>query len=171
MLKHVLVPLDGSQLAEEALEYARSIVEPQGRVTLATAVEVDSVPTYGPTAMPLVRTSIPDYQDALNSLIPQATRYLERVADNLAASGLSVDCETRMGDPAGVIVEIARERNVDAIVISTHGRSGLGRFLFGSVTTKVLEAAHRPVFVIPSAQKRSVDKPSAELDPPVQAGG
>lgn len=158
MLHSVLVPLDGSQLAEEALEYARAIVDPQGCVTLVSAVEVDALAAYGSEMMPLVRTAMPNYQDALNNLVPRAAEYLRGVAEGLEAQGLKVECIARIGDPAGVIVEIAREHHVDAIVISTHGRSGLGRFLFGSVTTKVLEAAHRPVFVIPSAQKRMTDK-------------
>ena len=170
MLKHVLVPLDGSQLAEEALEYAQSIVDPQGMITLVSAIEVDAVPTYGPAMMPMVRTSIPDYQDALNNLIPQANAYLQRVVDVLTTRGLQADFEARLGEPASVIVEIARERDIDAIVISTHGRSGLGRFLFGSVTTKVLEAANRPVFVVPSAQRRAAERTAAEVEPPAQVG-
>jgi len=170
MLKHVLVPLDGSQLAEEALEYAQSIIDSQGVITLVSAIEVDAVPTYGPAMMPMVRTSIPDYQDALNNLIPQANAYLQRVVDVLTTRGLQADFEARLGEPASVIVEIARERDVDAIVISTHGRSGLGRFLFGSVTTKVLEAANRPVFVVPSAQRRAAEQAAAEVKPPAEVG-
>lgn len=154
MLRHVLVPLDGSPLAEEALEYAQAIVAPDGKITLVSAVEVDDIPAYGPALMPLVRTSLPDYQDALNNLIPQANAYLQHIADRLQLRGVRAVFEARLGEPAAVIVDVARELNVDAIVISTHGRSGIGRWLFGSVTTKVLETANRPVFVVPSAQKR-----------------
>lgn len=161
MMHHVLVPLDGSQLAEEALDYARAITDPHGRITLVSAVEVDTLAAYGSEMMPLVRTAVPDYQEALNKLVPRATTYLHSIADALEAQGFNVDCVARIGDPAGVIVEVAREHNADAIVISTHGRSGLGRFLFGSVTTKVLEAAHRPVFVIPSTHPRAAEQPPA----------
>lgn len=162
MLKHVLVPLDGSSLAEEALAYAQAITDPQGTITLVNAIEVDVVPSYGPEMMPMVRTAVPDYPDAMNNLIPQANAYLRRIADGLQAQGVHVDYEARLGEPATVIVEVAREKAVDAIVISTHGRSGLGRFLFGSITTKVLEAANRPVFVVPSAAKRAADKAAAD---------
>jgi nucleotide-binding universal stress UspA family protein len=161
MLQHVLVPLDGSRLAEEALQYAMAIVDPNGLVTLVSAVEVETVPSYGPELMPLVRTSVPDYQEAIDHMVPRANSYLRSVADSLRERGLRVDIEARLGEPASVIVEIARERNVDAIVISTHGRSGLGRFLFGSVTTKVLETARRPVFVVPSSEKRTADRTAA----------
>ncbi|MFO7321364.1 MAG: universal stress protein [Chloroflexota bacterium] len=164
MLKHVLVPLDGSALAEAALEYAQEIVDPEGQITLVTAVELDDLPAYGPSMMPLVRTSIPDYQDAVDNLMPQANAYLQRVADRLQMRGREVTYEVRIGHPAEVIVDVAREQNVDAIVISTHGRSGLGRWLFGSVTTKVLELARRPVFVVPSACVRVENLPAQAVE-------
>src|SRR5690606_40864674 len=117
----------GSALAEAALEYAQEIVDPEGQITLVTAVELDDLPAYGPSMMPLVRTSIPDYQDAVDNLMPQANAYLQRVADRLQMRGREVTYEVRIGHPAEVIVDVAREQNVDAIVISTHGRSRLGR--------------------------------------------
>lgn len=164
MLKHVLVPLDGSTLADEALAHAEAIVDPQGTVTLVTAVEVSTVPSYGPEMIPMVRTAVPNYAEAMDNQIPLAQVYLQRIADTLHARGLNVEYDARLGDPATVIVEVARERDVDAIVISTHGRSGFGRFLFGSVTTKVLETANRPVFVIPSGYRRVVGKTTAVAD-------
>jgi nucleotide-binding universal stress UspA family protein len=79
MLKHVLVPLDGSQLAEDALQHAANIIGTDARITLISAVEVPEVPIYGyyPPA------TIPDYESAKADLLPQARAYLDGVAKNL----------------------------------------------------------------------------------------
>ena len=148
MLKNVLVPLDGSKLAEAALEHALNIVEPKGKITLVSAIEVPDVPIYGyyPPA------SVPDYEEAKDNLLPYARHYLQGIADNLTEHGFSVRIEAEIGDPAQVITEIAQKHQVNAIVMSTHGRSGLSRWLFGSVTNKVLSAKPCPVYVIPSAE-------------------
>jgi nucleotide-binding universal stress UspA family protein len=148
MLKHVLVPLDGSQLAEDALEQAANILQPDGRITLVSAIDVPEIPIYGyyPPA------TIPDYSAAKTQLVPQARSYLDGVAKKmvLVHPKLTVDVEADIGDPAEVITAVAEKYDVDAIVMSTHGRSGLGRWLFGSVTNKVLSAKPCPVYVIPS---------------------
>jgi nucleotide-binding universal stress UspA family protein len=146
MFEHVLVPLDGSQLAERALEHARQIVNRQGTITLLTAVDVPEIPMYGlyPPA------SIPDYQAAVEDALPQARAYLEQIARELVAAGYRVSTEAQIGDAAEVIARTAEELGVDAIVMSTHGRSGLSRWLFGSVTSKVLSAKVCPVLVVPS---------------------
>jgi nucleotide-binding universal stress UspA family protein len=149
MLKHVLVPLDGSQLAEEALNHAIDILAPEGKITLVAAVEMPEVPVYG--YYPI--TTVPDYQATVQELIPQVKSYLENIAGRIREHKLSVSIETHIGDPAEVITDIARKQHVDAIVMSTHGRSGLNRWLFGSVTNKVLGAKPCPVFVVPSHEK------------------
>lgn len=148
MLKNVLVPLDGSKLAEAALEHALSVVEPNGKITLVSAIEVPDVPIYGyyPPA------SVPDYEEAKDNLLPYARHYLQGIADRLVEQGFAVRIEAEIGDPAQVITEIAQKHQVDAIVMSTHGRSGLSRWLFGSVTNKVLSAKPCPVYVIPSTE-------------------
>ena len=146
MLDHILVPLDGSQLAEQALEHAKQIANRQGKITLLTAVDVPEIPMYGlyPPA------SIPDHQAAIQNALPQARAYLEQIASDLEADGYQVNTEAQIGDAAEVIARTAQELAVDAIVMSTHGRSGLSRWLFGSVTSKVLSAKVCPVFVVPS---------------------
>lgn len=151
MLQHLLVPLDGSELAEEALQYVRHLAGEGSRVTLITAVDATESSVYGPREFPLVRSTVHDYQSALEQLIPQAKSYLEHVAEHLRQSGIEVHIEAELGEPASIIVDAAKQLNVDAIVMSTHGRSGLGRWLFGSVTTKVLQVASCPVFVIPGS--------------------
>lgn len=146
MLKHILIPLDGSQLAEQALEYGLRILEPNGRLTLVSAVEVPEVPVYG--FYPPATTT--DFKTTQNDLLPYARHYLDSIAQDLIQRGYVVDFEAHVGDPAGVITEVAQRQHIDAIVMSTHGRSGISRWLFGSVTQKILSARLCPVFVIPS---------------------
>jgi nucleotide-binding universal stress UspA family protein len=140
-------------LAEEALEHARQIVKPTGKITLMTAVDVPEIPMYGlyPPA------SIPDYQAAIEDALPQARVYLEQIGQELTHEGYSVGVEAQIGDAADVILRTAHELGVDAIVMSTHGRSGLSRWLFGSVTSKVLSGKVCPVFVIPSSGEEQPD--------------
>jgi len=148
MLKHILVPLDGSQLAEEALEHARNIVDPNGRITLVTAVNVPEVPLYG-----YYPATTPDFEMAAHEMLPEAKHYLEMIAKQIASDTLHISIEAEIGDRADVIIGAAEKYGVDAIVMSTHGRSGLSRWLFGSVTNKVLSAKPCPVYVVPSKDK------------------
>ena len=154
MLKHVLVPLDGSKLAEEALHHALEVVAPDGRITLVCAIEVPDVPVYG--YYPPV--TMPDYEATKNELLPIARHYLDGLTSDINKTGIKAVFEVTMGDPVTVITETAERLHVDAIVMSTHGRSGIGRFLFGSVTNKILSAKICPVFVIPSKENIAHEK-------------
>lgn len=160
MLKHVLVPLDGSKLAEEAIAHALDVVSPEGRITLVCAIEVPDVPVYG--YYPPV--TVPDYESTKNELLPIARHYLDGLASDLTKNGVKTAFEVTMGDPVTIITETAERLHVDAIVMSTHGRSGISRFLFGSVTNKILGAKICPVFVIPSKETVTHEKPVKALE-------
>lgn len=148
MLGHVLVPLDGSQLAEMALEQAKKLLGPDGRLTLLSVFDLPEYPIYGYYPTPLIVEET-DYQTATRDLLPKAKEYLEKIAAPLREENLWVDVVAEIGEPAAVIVETAQRLRVDAICMSTHGRSGFSRWLFGSVTNKVLTATPCPVLVVP----------------------
>lgn len=149
MLKHILVPLDGSDVAEQALEYARQVTDSDGKITLLTVVDMPDYP-----ATMFYPAGIASYEitreTAEDQLVPQAASYLDKAAENLRRGGYHVVTETVIGEAASTIVEQAEERDVDAIVMSTHGRSGLSRWLFGSVANKVLNSTHKPIFIVPA---------------------
>ncbi|MBI1277435.1 MAG: hypothetical protein GC179_04845 [Anaerolineaceae bacterium] len=149
MLKHILVPLDGSKFAEDALKYASEILAPEGKLTLVCAVMIPEVPVYGAYSS----LTIPDFDITDSELLPQAKEYLQKVAAALGKADLNIDYEVKLGDPATVIVGIAEKAQVDAIVMSSHGRSGIGRLLFGSVTNKVIGARVCPVMIVPSKEE------------------
>ncbi len=149
MLKHVLVPVDGSEISERALRYALEIVDPAvGRITLLTAVDI---PEYAVTPfypIPAMYEVTP--LETADHMMPQANDYLKNLAERIHEAGLKVAIESNIGDAASTIVSRAAELNVDAIVMSTHGRSGITRWLLGSVANKVLGSATCPVFIVPA---------------------
>lgn len=152
MFTHVLVPLDGSALAETALRYARQVTEPGGVITLLTSVDVPeyAVTTFYATG---VIAEASRQQSDIERLVPHAREYLCDIANKLEEDGWRVRVEAVVGEAASTIIENAKEQQVDAIIMSTHGRSGINRWLFGSVTQKVLQGATCPVLVVPNEKR------------------
>lgn len=150
MLNHVLVPLDRSSLAEKALPYAQHIVNSDGVISLMSVVEehVDYVTTVTPGMVTGGVTPLPEAERQARRT--QAEDYLGQVVSRLSRPHLQVEQYVNFGQPAEEIVDLARQLGVDAIVISTHGRTGISRWVYGSVTHKVLSATPCPVFVVPS---------------------
>jgi nucleotide-binding universal stress UspA family protein len=167
MLDHVLVPLDGSELSASAIPHAQRLLGPSGKMTLLTAFDVQDFPvyTYYPTPL-LVETA--DFERATKELLPKAREHLEKIAEPLRSVGLDVRVIAELGEPAALIVDTAVKLNVDAIVMSTHGRSGFSRWLFGSVTNKVLSATHCPVYVVPGREPVKVEKAEVGEEVPEQ---
>jgi nucleotide-binding universal stress UspA family protein len=136
MYKRILVPLDGSKLAEEVLPYAKF---------LANALDLP---------MNLLHVNDPE-SAAPSSHTVQGTDYLKAVAATLPAS-LAVNCSVENGRAAEVIVDSASRDPNTLITMATHGRSGGQRWLLGSVAQKVLHAAINPLLLIrPSEQTRA----------------
>jgi nucleotide-binding universal stress UspA family protein len=158
-MKTLLVPLDGSALAEQSLAYVR-ILAPllQARVRLIQVVTdapdgdllAESLGAvyemHDPLAIPLDRQ-----QRAQEILRQNAERYLEAQAERLRAASLDVTVEIHCGPIAEVIVEAAQGQHVAMIVMATHGYGGLKRWALGSITDKVIHAASVPVFVVRAA--------------------
>jgi nucleotide-binding universal stress UspA family protein len=157
MFHHILVPLDGSPLAEQALPFATSILAPQGKLTLLSVVPVPAPTLYGLFSYygsPFLEAGAEpstDYTLSLQALTKETQTYLNQIALGLiGAESATIKTQVETGDPAAEIVCVAERDSVEAIVISTHGRSGINRWLFGSVTSRVLEAAPCAVLVVPS---------------------
>jgi nucleotide-binding universal stress UspA family protein len=146
----VLVPLDGSELAETALDHAVELARGGASLVLLRAAEAHTLPGADPT-------------DAQVKVVREAEEYLAAVRARLAGSGVNrVDVSVWYGPPADSIVEAARFRGADLIVMSTHGRSGLGRLVLGSVAETVLRSTTTPILLV-----RSAEAPVQ----PVQGGG
>lgn len=148
MLKHVMITLDGSDLALEALPYAKAIVQPNGKLTFLSVVDVPDFPLYDFYPAPIAITD-KDYSGVVEDMLVKTEAYLDKLAEPYRNQGYTIDRIVKVGEPARVIIEEARDLGVDAIVMSTHGRTGFSRWLFGSITQKVLSAMPCPVFVVP----------------------
>ncbi|HVU10605.1 MAG TPA: universal stress protein [Phototrophicaceae bacterium] len=149
MFEHVLVPLDGSQLAQTALDYALRMVGETGTITLVNVLTPLEIPAYDFYPIP-INQRIEDYEAVHNRNITRARDYLKHVADGIhELSGCHLVTKVVAGDAAESIIQLATDAHVDAIVMTTHGRSGISRWIYGSVTQKVLTAHCCPVLVVP----------------------
>lgn len=136
MMKTILVPLDGSPLAERALPYATALARAVGgRLILARAAH-EAV---------LAGT---DRTGAQVAVIREAEGYLAGVAEGLTSAGLHVDAAVTYGGAVEGILLEADARRPDLIVMATHGRGGLGRWVYGSVAEAVLARAPVPVLLV-----------------------
>jgi nucleotide-binding universal stress UspA family protein len=150
MLEHVLVPLDGSELAQSALDHALKLLGARGQITLVTVLEPQEIALSDFYPSTIIPRSNED-EKSTYAAIARSQNYLKRLAFDIEEEyGFHVNTRVEVGDAATLITNIAESLNLDAIVMSTHGRSGISRWLFGSVTQKVLSAAPCPVFVIPA---------------------
>ena len=152
----ILVPLDGSLLAERVLPYARALANGFGG-----RVELLYVSSPAPEGLAdHAHGRYPHQIDA--NLRAEGLDYLHRVTPSISCVGVEVSCTVKAGDPELWIVEEAEKGPDTLIAMSTHGRSGAARLMLGSVTDKVLHSTSAPVLVIrPRDGKTPV--PEAEL--------
>jgi CRP/FNR family cyclic AMP-dependent transcriptional regulator len=140
----VIVPLDGSSLAEMALPYAEELAQKLAAgVLLARAVSSSSVYIGTMVDMPYIDPQAMEVADS------EAADYLERVATTLRAEGFAVQAQVLRTQPAPGIVALAHQTPQSLITLTTHGRSALARWFMGSVAEEVVETAETPVLVIP----------------------
>jgi nucleotide-binding universal stress UspA family protein len=139
LLSRIVVPLDGSQIGEAALCYAVAIARKTG-AEMALVEVFEQVKGVGASG---ARYTIPEDESVRKSLLS----YLEHVAQPIRNEGLKVSTAVLFGSAAGNIVEYAEKNAIDLIAVSTHGRSGLGRWVFGNVTDKILHTGDVPVLV------------------------
>ena len=145
MFQHILVPLDGSPLAEAALGPALALADKFGsEITLLRVSVQPYLPTDGLNA---------SYADLIAGLREQALAdartYLATQQGSLRQQGYSVHAQVTELEPvAEAILNVAEADKVDTIVMSTHGRGGLSRWVYGSVADRVLRHAHVPVLLI-----------------------
>ena len=153
-IKRILVPLDGSDVAKQALPHAVSIAQRNNAsILLLRVVPLSSYAALSDPNMVL------DGGTGATAYDYEMVRELQEQGHETAVSYLNekkalleqenITCETLVGegDEAGVIIDIAAEQKIDAIVMTTHGRSGFSRWMMGSVAERVLREAKCPVMV------------------------
>lgn len=143
-IRTILLPTDFSDCANYALSYATSLARQFSAKIICVHVVEPIVPAVGYTGMaePL---PIADISEQLED---SAERELPKIAGCEECQGIEVEDVMAHGEAASEIVRVAKEHEVDLIVISSHGRTGFGRMLFGSTAESVVRHAHCPVLVV-----------------------
>ena len=141
MYKKILVPLDGSKLAKKALDEAEKLAKTFDSEIILIQV-VHFLPIYG--SPELVTPLIVDEKQK-----ESAEKYLTNLTEELKKRGLKATCAVRTGQQVAVeIIDFAKESGIELIVMCTHGRSGITRWVLGSVAHKVLTRAETPILLI-----------------------
>lgn len=149
MAEKILVPLDGSKVGEAALPYVEELVikMKQGTKVEVTLIQVLSSLSYYVVAGE-ASARVPYTEQEIEQMKTQAEVYLEKRGESLRKAGATTEVIVAVGHPVDEIIKAADEIKVNLIAMSSHGRSGLNRWAFGSVTDKVLRSGHSPVLVI-----------------------
>ncbi len=145
MYNRILVTLDGSELAEEVIPYAEDIgVKMKSEIVLLRV----SPPVHMLEEDGRIVSSV---DQEMERVAADFNQYLNRIGFRFRSKGLTVRTEVRFGDPAEQIVDYARDNGIDLIAMCTHGRSGVKRWVYGSVADRVLRAASTPILLIRSS--------------------
>lgn len=147
MYKRALVPLDGSPIAEAIIPFILEIAGPLDMEVVLLRV-VEPIP---PIALEGSRHIEVEDVELRRT---HAEEYLAPIAVELRNKGVRVESRVRRGNAVDQIVAAARETGTDLIAMSTHGRGGLGRLIFGSVAQAVLRQAEVPVFLMRATESQ-----------------
>jgi len=169
MYQKIMIPLDGSELAECVLPHAESFI--QGGMAKAAvllwvleplpiAMYGASVETFASSAQEdIFSPNAEQWEKMTADRKSTAEEYLKRIAGRFSQYGVAVTCETIEGRIAETIAGYAEKNTIDLILIATHGRSGVSRWLMGSVADRVLHYSDVPVLMVraPGSRTKSGD--------------
>ncbi len=142
MARHILVPIDGSPQAQEALEYAMREF-PEATFTALTLFNPAEMGAGG------TEMGMASYADRWMEIEEErAEERFERARALAEEHGVTIETETDLGRPARAIVDYAEEHSIDQIVMGSHGRDGVSRVLLGSVAETVVRRSPCPVTVV-----------------------
>ncbi len=151
LFSKILLPLDNSELGEAALPYVSQIAQKlKSEVILFSVIESGQrVHTIG--GQDYIR--FPEQQ--VESTRIETNKYLTLTSKKLSDNGVNVRSIVREGDAAGEIIKYAKENNISLVAMSSHGRSGMRGWVFGSVSNKVLQAGKTPLLLVRASQTTS----------------
>ena len=150
MLRRILVPLDGSKVGEAALKHVEELIPQLASEVVKYEVTLFQVITSLSHYVVAGEASVqvPYTEKELAQIKKRARDYLNKASEGLRSKGLTVKTKVATGKAAEEIIKAADEVKANIIAMSTHGRSGLSRLTFGSITDKVLRTACVPVLVV-----------------------
>lgn len=149
MREKILVPLDGSKVGEAALPYVEELITkflPEPKVEITLIQVLSSLSHYVVAGEASAR--VPYTEQEIEQMEKAAAAYLRKSGKALKDKGATTKIKVLVGHAAEEIIKMADAINVDFIAMSSHGRSGLSRWAFGSVTDRVVRGGHKPVLVV-----------------------
>ena len=148
MYKKIMIPLDGSNLAECVLAHVETIARAKGVETVVFVSVFE----------PLEATSLRGHaeyslgEDKIKQVDARGKKFIESYLDNLVSEldygNVKIQKEVLVGNAAEQLIEYARKNNIDLIIMATHGRSGVSRWVMGSVADRLLRALSVPVLMV-----------------------
>jgi len=159
--KTLLVPLDGSKMAEAAIQHAEELVKKRGtQIAEILLMSVYAPGVFSPSRFFMsdeLGNSPIDYSEMVKMENEQAKerceKYLKKTADLIAAKGITVRTQAILGDAADEIIKYANNNPFQLIVMASHGHSGVRHLIFGSVAERIILEANVPIFVVTSDTK------------------
>ena len=154
MSKKILIPLDGSEIGEAALRYIEEMVSALevGRNVEITLINVQIPPDQRIAVHSGYSAERIFTREEMEMMKQNALAYLEKSGERLRNGGVNVRCKVvvreALTSSAEEIIKAEEELNIDLVAMSTHGRRGISRWTFGSVTEKVLRGGNVPVLVV-----------------------
>lgn len=148
MFEKILIPLDGSKVGEAALPVIEALMS---ELSPELKVEVTLVRVMPPThwiAAGEIGAPVRYTDEEVHMIKRAVTNYLDKAGEGLKGKGATIKTIVAAGNPAEEILKALDEVKADLVAMSTHGRSGLSRLAFGSVTDKILRQANVPVLTV-----------------------
>ena len=165
MYKKIMVPLDGSDLAECVLPHLGYFVENSLAQNIILIRVVEPIPTKfrgsyvtGDTHSEMIETNAKTVEDSRKA---DALEYLQAVMRKIKTGNVNVQTEVIIGRVADCLIDYAEENQVDLILIATHGRSGISRWVRGSIADRILTGSRVPVFMVTAKGEVKVIKTAA----------
>jgi nucleotide-binding universal stress UspA family protein len=142
MFRNILVPLDGSELAERILPLVEHVASP-------AEITLHLVRVVNPIRPGVINPRVPYLnQEMVDEEFAAATAYLEKMRTELTEQGSTVQVQQLAGDPASGLLDYERSSQIDLVAMCSHGRSGLARFALGSVAERLIRYGMAPVLLV-----------------------
>jgi nucleotide-binding universal stress UspA family protein len=141
MYRKILVPLDGSKVAEGVLPHAKALAYSQGAELILLTVGANPAMDFAFSDPGLAESAVLEQEE-------RSKKYISEIERQLTSAGFKASTVLRVGSVAEVILAVAEELQVDAIAMSTHGRTGAARWLLGSIAERVVHNSKVPVLLI-----------------------
>jgi nucleotide-binding universal stress UspA family protein len=145
MYKKIMVPLDGSELAECVLPHVNAFIEGCNisDVMLVRVVEPAEASHYGEVSIsPII------LEEAVSARKAAAKNYLDQIVNRIKHEGTELQSEVLVGRVTESLIDYTEKNDIDLILIATHGRSGVTRWVRGSVADRILRSANVPVLMV-----------------------